>query len=176
MIGVAKSKSTVERVMITSGLNDEGTVYRSSWNFDGGAPPDAVPAPAATYFPGLDSGATHLQLVPEVPIPGAPDSFTTLVTNDDTAQCIVLDSFEASWQQAAGVWQPKALFGTLAEEGSDDDLFIWMVSYVSGHYVMDLPLKLSAGKDLISYNIKGPGQRKAVQPVFFKVSWHLEAA
>ena len=116
-----------------------------------GCPLMRLPLPLLHIFLVSITTKPHLQFEPEVPVPGAPANVTTLVTNDDTTKCIVVDSFEASWQQAAGVWQPKALFGTIAEEGSADDLFVWMVSYVSGHFIMDLPLKLSdPGKDLLS--------------------------
>lgn len=164
----------IERVMLTSGTSDQGTVSRSRWDADGGLPPDAAPIDETTYFPGLDTSKAHLQYVADFP-PEVP-SFITLVTNNDASACIVVDYFEATFSQDSGIWQPKALFGTIAEEGSADDLFVWMCSSRNGLFVMDSPLKLSPGKNLIAYNVKGPGQRKAFAPCFFQVSYHLVQA
>ena len=99
-----------------------------------------------------------------------------LVVNDDSTQCICIDSFEATWQNPAGATDPKCIMGTLAQEGSTSDLFVWMCSYISGHFRMNSPIKLDPGKDLIHYNVLGPGQNGTTEPAFLKLSYHIEPA
>ena len=155
--------------MFTSGLGGAGTLYRSTWGGQGG-PIGASPAPAAMVFPTLDTRQAHLQSST-----GTDTSFV-MVANDDVTKCIVIDTFEVSWQNPAGAANPKALFGTLSEEGSTDDLIVWMTAYISGHFVTSSRVKLSPGKDLIHNNIKGPGQDGTKEPAFFKLYYHLVAA
>ena len=165
MIGVSKSRHNFERMMFASGTGGAGTLTRSTWKGTGG--PGAVPAPQSIDFPTLDTDNAHLQATAT-----ATTSFVIVANSDDTKR-IVLDSFEASWSNPAGPTNPKACIGTLAQEGETTDLFVWMVSYISGHFATDTPMTLDPGKDLIHYNVKGPGQNGTNQPCFFKVSYHL---
>jgi hypothetical protein len=169
--GLGRSRSSkLERTMFASGTGDAGTLFRSTWNVKGGGPVGAIPAPAPMVFPTLDTNNAHLQLTAPA------NSSFVMVSNDDATKCIVIDHFEATWNNPAGAQNPRALFGTLAEEDSTDDLIVWMCSYISGFFATNSPIKLSPGKDLIHYNVKGPGQRNATMPAFFKLYYHFVQA
>ena len=135
--------------------------------FVAGSNPAPVPPVALMDFPTLKSNNPHLQLTTTV------NTSYVMVANDDVTKCIVIDSFEATWQDPTAPTQPKGLFGTVAEEDATTDLFIWMCSHVSGSFIMTSRIKLAPGKDLIHYNIKGPGQGGTTQPCFLKLSYHL---
>ena len=167
-ISVQKVRPSVERMMFASGTSNTGTLTRSTWKPAGGVA--ATPAPVTLDFPTLQTTNNHLQRVTT-----ASTSFV-LVANDDDTKRIVVDSFEATWSQPAGPTNPKCMMGTVAQEGEDTDLFVWMCSYISGHWAMETPITLDAGKDLIHYNVIGPGQNNTHQPCFFKLSYHLIAA
>ena len=160
-----KQRPDVERMMFTSGTSNTGTLMRSTWKSMGGI--KATPANASMDFPTLKTDAANLQRLTT-----ANTSFV-IVANNDTSKRIVLESFEATWNNPAGATNPKAVIGTVAQEGETSDLFVWMCSYISGHWVMNTPITLDPGKDLIHYNVKGPGQNGTNQPAFFKVSYHL---
>ena len=157
--------SNLERMMFApAAVANTGALTRSTWLGRGGVAP--IPVSATIDFPTLKANNPHLQLTTT-----ANTSFV-LVANDDATKCIVIDAFEVSWHDAAAT-NPKALFGTLAQEGETTDLFVWMCSYISGNFTIGSPIKLAPAKDLIHYNIKGPGQSGTTQPCFLKLSYHL---
>ena len=157
--------NNLERLMFVSGSRDAGTLYRSTWGANGGSL-GASAAPAAMKFPGLDTSKDHLQA-------SAPaySSFIA-ITNNDITKRIVLSMVEVGWNNG-GVADPKAMFGTLAEEDSTSDLIIWMCDFISGNYAVTTPITLAPGKDLIHYNVRGPGQGNSTEPVFLKLFYHL---
>ena len=162
-----KPRSNLARAMfVAGGVVNTGSLSRSTW-LAGGSNPAPVPPVAIMSFPTLDASNDHLQLTTDA------NSSYVMVANDDATKCIVIDSFEASWHDAAATTQPKALFGTLAQEGETDDLVVWMCSHISGNFTTSSPIKLAPAKDLIHYNIKGPGQGGTTQPCFLKLSYHL---
>tara|TARA_R110002110_G_scaffold406920_3_gene627374 strand:+ start:26197 stop:26691 length:495 start_codon:yes stop_codon:yes gene_type:complete len=157
--------NNLERLMIVSGVSDAGILYRSTWGANGGSL-GASAAPANLTFPGLDSSKDHLQATAP-----ARSSFIA-ITNNDATKRIVLSMVEVGWNNG-GVTDPKAMFGTFAEEDSTSDLVIWMCDFISGNYSVSTPITLAPGKDLIHYNVRGPGQGNSTEPVFLKLFYHL---
>ena len=160
-----KVRPTVERMMFTSGTSNEGALKRSVWRATGGV--QASPVDVTVDFPTLQTNNAHMQRVT------TDDTSFVLVNNDDTSKRILLESFAVMGQNPASVTNPKSLIGTVAQEGETDDLFVWMIAYISGHWEMNSPILLDPGKDLIHYNVKGPGQNNWGQPCFFKVSYSI---
>ena len=164
-VALGTAGNNLQQLMFASGTGGTGTNYRTTWLPGGDGPGAAVPT-AIMHFPTLNTSNSHLQNTTTA------STSCVMVANDDVTKCIVVDSFEANWN-SLGASNPKALFGTLAEEGATSDLIVWMVSYLGGSFATSSPIKLGPGKDLIHYNIKGPGQNDGKKPAFFKLYYHL---
>ena len=96
-------------------------------------------------FAGYSIGNTHYQDSPT-------ESTSSIVVSPAAHERVILISVVAHSSQNT-VQTP--FFGTLAEEGSDDDLVVYQATAYGNFLATNLNIPLEKGKDLIHYRVQG---------------------
>lgn len=102
-------------------------------------------ATAAGSFAGYTAGNTHLQTTPTA-------NTSSVVVSATDNQRVIITGLVAVTNEA-GV--ATGFLGTLAAEGSDDDLLIYQANGYGQFYATNLNIPLPKGKDLINYRVRG---------------------
>jgi hypothetical protein len=156
---------SVKTTFVSGSPAGQGSIQRSSFASDGGSP---VSDAQTIQYGAIRTTNPHMQFSAV-----ASGNFEIIENSDDTKR-IVIVSVQGTGHDVAATSDPRVVvLGTLAEEGSSDDVIRYQIDYVSGLWETCTPVVLGAGKSLIHYNLKGPGMGGATMPAFLNINYYL---